>query len=226
MDTTRISKAATNILYAVMLSSMIMLSIGLLQKSALDAYYVDESTSYEAFYASTQQYDRIEGGFSIVVFVVLVASYIIIGRWLYLAAKANHYRKTSGLRYSPRMCVAWYFIPIANLFKPYSALKETYRASCNIEDWQRTRTPYYFPIWWVFWLLSNFFSQAGLNKEIKLEESYNYIDKSNLLFLYAASDLAQIMCAYFLLKIISKVSLNQNGKSFELLASSQPSTPA
>ncbi|QEG42757.1 DUF4328 domain-containing protein [Roseimaritima ulvae] len=61
-----------------------------------------------------------------------------------------------GLDSSPGWSIGWFFVPIANLWKPYQATAQTWQASVNPSDWRRAATPWLFPVWWVLWIIDGF----------------------------------------------------------------------
>ncbi|MDQ3331938.1 MAG: DUF4328 domain-containing protein [Planctomycetota bacterium] len=91
---------------------------------------------------------------------------VVLAEFLFLAilflsalsrANANaHALGAEGLTYTPGWTVAWFFIPIANLFKPYLTVRETWRASDPAHlDWRQNHLPKLLPIWWTLWLVSS-----------------------------------------------------------------------
>ena len=64
-----------------------------------------------------------------------------------------------GLRYSPGWAVAYYFIPILNLFRPCQVMRETWRASDRGGTaWASARAPSLIAAWWTVFLVSVFVS--------------------------------------------------------------------
>jgi hypothetical protein len=57
----------------------------------------------------------------------LVAVLFLI--WIYGVNVSLRRMGVSGLEFSPAQCVGWYFVPIAQLFKPYQAMKEMWSAA-------------------------------------------------------------------------------------------------
>lgn len=77
---------------------------------------------------------------------------VIVCFWIYRAS-ANAHSLRKGLQTSPPWAVGWYFIPVANLFKPFGAMREIWRVSLRREG---EVTPYDGVLsgWWTFWILS------------------------------------------------------------------------
>lgn len=90
-----------------------------------------------------------------VVFAVTFLTGLILAlRWIYLANANAHALGAEGMRFTPGWTVGWYFVPIASLWKPYQAMKETWQASAAKTDWRAVRVPRLLPWWWACWLLS------------------------------------------------------------------------
>jgi Domain of unknown function (DUF4328) len=63
-------------------------------------------------------------------------------------------RDPNGLRITPGWAVGWWFIPIANLWKPFQAVRELWKASHGGGAWQSLRTWPVIGWWWAIWMLS------------------------------------------------------------------------
>lgn len=60
---------------------------------------------------------------------VLALCYILSGIWIVRASKNAASLMPDSKRITPGWAVGWYFIPFANLFKPYQAMRETWNSS-------------------------------------------------------------------------------------------------
>ncbi|WP_442679478.1 DUF4328 domain-containing protein [Sphingomonas sp. ASY06-1R] len=87
-------------------------------------------------------------------FVVLIATVIIVGRWIYMAS-ANAHTIAPDLQIKAGWAVGWYFIPVANLFKPFQGMKEIWLASRFGLNWQSHTAPSHLRAWWAMWLITN-----------------------------------------------------------------------
>lgn len=100
-------------------------------------------------------YGLLEGVAIADVFVTL-ACWILVGRWIYRVS-ANAHALSSEMEISPGWAVGWYFVPIANLFKPYQAMKEVWYASHWGGEGEGAGL---LPWWWGLWLVSSFLGRA------------------------------------------------------------------
>lgn len=66
----------------------------------------------------------------------------------------------NGMEFTPGWCVGWFFVPFANLAKPYQAVSEVWRSSDpnagSGNDWLGgPPAPTWLGVWWGAWVLSN-----------------------------------------------------------------------
>jgi hypothetical protein len=82
------------------------------------------------------------------------------------------------MEFTPGWAVGWFFVPIANLFKPYEAVREIYQASDPGlgEDeegavlswhWSKQPAPLQMKLWWATWILMNVLENAGLRRSFR-----------------------------------------------------------
>ena len=88
----------------------------------------------------------------------IIASQLIeLVTLLVWAGVAAHNVRAMGrqpLRFSPFTTVAWFFIPFANLYMPYRAIAEAWRASEPAQSFTDAKTPWALLAWWLLSLLS------------------------------------------------------------------------
>ena len=92
--------------------------------------------------------------------VVMVVTSIIVCCWIYRAS-ANAHTIDSGLTIRAGWAVGWYFIPFANLWKPFQAMKETWLASHYGVDWGAGDATGLLNWWWGLWLVAGFLSNIS-----------------------------------------------------------------
>jgi hypothetical protein len=62
------------------------------------------------------------------------------------------------MEYTPGWAVGWFFVPIAQLFKPYQAVREIHLASdpdAGPGDWRGRPAPAVLSAWWAVYVVSN-----------------------------------------------------------------------
>ena len=71
------------------------------------------------------------------------------------------------LDFTPGWSVGWYFLPIANLWKPYQAMKEIWRASARPDKVDDAEVPGWLPLWWFLWLAFSITSKPCLHGNLR-----------------------------------------------------------
>lgn len=94
------------------------------------------------------------------IFLAFLITTVIVLKWMYRANR-NAHAFGRGLVSTPPGAVYWYFVPIANLWKPFQAMNETWRVSHDPEGWKRTFVPDLMRWWWGFWLIGTILGNAS-----------------------------------------------------------------
>lgn len=110
----------------------------------------------------------IVGGLGLLLQVVGIAAGILFLVWMHHASTNAHTYGHEALEYEPMWSVAWWFIPIMSMWKPYQAMKEIWRASDpesvgtgRPTAWATRPTPGLFPLWWIAYVISGSLAVAG-----------------------------------------------------------------
>ena len=87
----------------------------------------------------------------LLLFVSLVALFVA---WTYRMNANLHRHAIQGLRFKPGWAAWWYFIPVANLWKPYQVVSEVWRASKDPLNWRQHRADQLVLWWWIAWVVT------------------------------------------------------------------------
>ena len=150
-DPTRATRIAVMALYAYLLCD----SIGALLKATL---------SFDAALGDNAVGLAVTGTIEILDFLAFLACVVLVGRWIY-RTNANAHLFSDGMTISPGWAVGWYFIPLANLVKPYQGMKETWLASHYGSDWGAGEEPVTMRWWWLLWIVTNILSNISWRME-------------------------------------------------------------
>jgi len=101
---------------------------------------------------------------------VILATVVLFAIWIYRAGYNARQLGATGMQFSPGWAVGWYFIPFLNLWKPYQAMKEIWKASASPARWQDEPRGPILPLWWGFFLLSNFLNNASFRFSLLAKE--------------------------------------------------------
>ena len=72
--------------------------------------------------------DTITGIASIATLVATLVCVVLVARWI-MRVNANAHAVSDSMTITPGWNVGWFFVPIANLWKPFQGLRETWQAS-------------------------------------------------------------------------------------------------
>jgi len=93
---------------------------------------------------------------------IVISAIVVLLVWVYHAKKRVIGLGMRGAEYSPGLSVGTFFIPFANLFLPFAALRELWRASINPVEWKDQKTSPLVGCWWASWLVNSLFPLAVL----------------------------------------------------------------
>ena len=134
--------------------------------------------------------------------VIFIISVIVVCMWIHRAHANLHDYGFEGLEFTPGWAVGWYFIPLANLFKPFQAMKELYNTSFGADDRFSGDAPGNLGVWWGAWIIGNILGNISTRMSLMG-------DGSNLQFaivLSVASSVCTIVSAYLLREIVLQVT--------------------
>ena len=204
-DLRRLSRWTARLLYAEIFISVVAVVSGLLELGLLVDIRTGAYATDEALVAAASANDSRQVGVALVQVGIAVTSAVLILMWIYRAAFNLRGLGATGLRFKPGWCVGWYFIPIANLWKPYQAMKEIWRATVDPSNWQGVRRSALLPGWWLCWLVYGTVAQGAARMSFRAEEIDELIAAN---FVMQVSDLLTIpLCLVFLAMIRRMVTL-------------------
>ena len=106
------------------------------------------------------------------------------------------------MEFTPGWSVGWFFIPIANLFKPYQAVREMWLVARR----GRSGTAL-LKSWWALWLVSAALSQISTKLAIKARTIPQYIASDTVSLLLDCLDIAYyVVVAFLVAKLASSVA--------------------
>lgn len=129
---------------------------------------------------------------SALMLLATLCSMVAVAMWIHRAHENLQIAGFPALEYSPGWAVGWYFIPIANFFMPFRAMRELWNASHGAVGGYSQSAP---PLLWIWWLCWIFGYSGGFG------EVYGTIDLLGVAF--------NIPSAIALFKIIETVTERQ-----------------
>lgn len=170
-----------------------------------DAYQLRLLTSiinYEYDYLTAlnlvQVYDVWQLIIGVIGTAVAILSIGIFLYWFYRAYRNLPSLGAKGLKFNPKWVIAYFFIPILALWKPFRALEEIWIVSAN-DSSNSTKLIYILLIWWILFVVSNvlgYLLLSGYLSAATLEDFKNLVSQDMVLrILFMSSDVLFIFIA-------------------------------
>ncbi|PKH02757.1 hypothetical protein CXF72_09870 [Psychromonas sp. MB-3u-54] len=137
--------------------------------------------------------------------LAFIASAVLILQWIYRANNNVRQLGAQKMNFTPAWSIAYYFIPVFNLWKPYQAMKEIWLASKNAVAGDLSKSRSILPLWWTLWLASNLLGQSIFRLSASAEKLPELI---NFNLISQASNLLDILLAivtYTMIKVIYRM---------------------
>lgn len=154
-----------SILVAVLSIASDLSEISLLEK--FQSGSIADSSEMDRLAASNDNRQAVISYVELSVFATTLVSFFV---WLNQSNKLARAAGAQGLRFSPGWTVGYFFIPIINLWKPYQAVADIWKASKNPKGMGAAATGDIVVIWWIFFLVSSAASNAAFRLALKAEE--------------------------------------------------------
>lgn len=110
----------------VLLGLGVVMAVVSLFSSVMQAELLSRGSFTEAEGQSNDSREQIIELFQLALYLFTV---VIFGRWIVRANKNVRAFGADGLRITPGWAVGYFFVPIINLWRPYQAMKDLWRAS-------------------------------------------------------------------------------------------------
>lgn len=143
----------------------------------------------------------IAGVMALLFLIVFPACAVLTAMWLH---KANANLRAAGIdmAFTPNGAWGWYFVPIANLFKPYQAMREIWNESHRTPDSFAGDGPTLLNVWWGCWVIGNILSNLSFRmSSLAPEGSFVVVNAVEAVVICAA--------ALLLLRIVRNVTAAQ-----------------
>jgi hypothetical protein len=105
--------------------------------------------------------------------ILYIVAFIVVGfvflKWIYRVNSNCHGFGAQGMKFSAGWSIGYYFIPIANWYRPYQAMKEIWKVSTNPINWENGNGSPLLGWWWTLWLISGFMGQASFRMTMRAD---------------------------------------------------------
>lgn len=115
-------------------------------------WLADWAFGYEPFADRHAEVTALESALGIGRGLAWLVCAIVVLRWIHRANVNARALGARDLAASPGMSVGWFFVPIANLWMPFQAMRQLWKASAKPGDREAADTSALLGWWWLFWL--------------------------------------------------------------------------
>lgn len=164
----------------------------------------------------------------LIIFLTLVVMFSI---WIHRANRNARALGAERMQFTPGWCVGWFFVPIMNLFRPYQAVKEIWKASdpdwqqgrepvfhVGLDGvdapWQRADTPSVLGVWWGLWIVSGALGQASFRLSLRAEEVEELLTAS---WMTLASDILDLPLVLAVILVVRGINERQELRRTQVL---------
>lgn len=109
------------------------------------------------------------------VLVLSLLTIVVFAVWIVRAHRNLPALGAENLDVTPGWALGWFFIPIANLWKPYQAMRTLWQASHDAPRWELEDVPWWFTLWWILWLISAVIGRILMRQLFGEETSENLL---------------------------------------------------
>jgi hypothetical protein len=86
--------------------------------------------------------------------ILFLATIALFSRWLVLAHRNLRALGAQKLDVTPGWAIGWFFVPVANLWKPYTAMRTLWQASHDPARRDPDKAHGLLMLWWGLWLIT------------------------------------------------------------------------
>ena len=179
----------------------------------------DLLSNYDAGAYSDEEYDELatandarEALVGVGFLLILIVNVVIWCIWTNRIMKNSYSFGADWIRITPGWAVAWYFIPIANLFKPVQAINDAWRASVNPDRGNSLATPGLITAWWTFWLITNFLGNISFRLTMHADDVSGLISATVVAMIGGVVDVVLVVIA---VSMVRKLTSLQQEKAAE-----------
>lgn len=163
--------------------------------------------------------------YTIVYWACIIASII----WINRTQKNLPTLGATGMTVSPGWAIGWFFVPIANYFKPYEAMKQLWQASqaarsgAPQSSWKGRPVPGFLQGWWALWVITSIIASITFRISLELETLEGFLAIGYVDLVLAP---AEVVLALLYLRIVQGISENQEQASQSLAPEAVGFSPA
>jgi hypothetical protein len=201
-DPTQLTRWLRYFLYASIAIDAIALFSDVLQYQLLSDFKLGIYSSGALATAAAEANDQRQKVIGLFQAGVAITTIILFAMWIY---RANFNARSLGaqnMKFTPGWSVGYYFIPFLNLWRPYQAMKEIWKASKNPTSWESEERGAILPWWWFLFLIAGMFDNASFRTSMSAKEIHGLITSTGITI---ASNVVSILATIIALVLVGKI---------------------
>ena len=138
-----------------------------------------------------------------------IGSVIAFSMFSHRAMKNLHAWESRSADMSPGWTVGWYFIPFANLWKPFEAMTQIWDGTTEVTSPKVSIYPK-IGLWWMFWILTNISANVSFRTSMNgdfTESSIKFVAIADIV-----SSVTGLIAIFVIIPILGKITEMQDGK--------------
>lgn len=153
----------------------------------------------------------VQGLLALLEFPLLILSIIFFLMWLYRGYTNLPALRADSSEFTPGWAIGWWFIPFANLVKPFQVVRNLWAESDPDIDPEgfhlnvQPGAPAWMLIWWITWLITNFVS----NLSAGAMEARSASDVSAAGYLFIVHGALHVTAALLAIAVIRSITTRQ-----------------
>ena len=136
-----------------------------------------------------------------------LGAYVVNGMWIYRAVANAQALDPNAERISPGWAIGWHVIPIANLWMPFRAIRQTWNTSTGLGREINAPVGHPFGIWWGAWVISTLFSNASFRISIRAETNDDWLTVG---YLDMGASVFSLIAGFFFIRILRDITRAQS----------------
>jgi hypothetical protein len=207
-DPTRLTLWLKYCLYASIIIGVIAVFSNALQLQLLSDFKRGVYSSEALLTAAAGANDKRQQIVGLCQIVIGVTTMILFAMWIYRANFNSRALGARNMKFSPGWSVGYYFIPIANLWRPYQAMKEIWQTSKNPAAWENEKRGAILPWWWFFFLVEGILNNASFRMSMSAKEIHELIAATGIMIVADAVSIPSAIIALLLVGEIHKMQMS------------------
>ncbi len=204
-DTARFARFASKAVMLSVAATIVFDLLGLWENQQIKIV-MSQETPYSEAMALADRVDSIMLISGISLLIISIFGLIVSAIWIYRASKNAAFMDPYPNRIRPGWAVGWYFIPFANLWKPFEAMKEIWNSSFSPALAPNAPAAVMVGFWWATRIADNILVMGFVRKQRRTDDIEVYMAINNAMLI---STVLGTIAGILFITIMQQISTRQ-----------------